>query len=458
MLCGWPLVCILLFVQLPLQSAAVWSLLAGYLLLPSGLSIDAHLLPPLDKFSIPALSTFLLCVMKGTSAPAPRRSFLIYLCALAFILSPLMTSLGNSYELRLADRSIPGFYPVDAVKLALQNVLTLAPFYSGLRYLSSDEGRRLLLRSLPIAAGFYSLLMLFEIRMSPNLHRMVYGFTSTTFGQQVRSGGGYRPVVFLFNGLEVALFTAMAVIAAIIAMRAKWRLFTLPAGVTATYLAALLLLCKTLGSVFYVMVAGPIALFTKPKTWVTISCVIVAIICAYPLLRNYDIVPLNRVSAAAGTISADRAGSFQVRVVNENKLLARANQKPYFGWGTWGRNRVYDEASGKDDSITDGAWIIRFGMFGWVGYLSLFGLFAVSIFSAREGVKGPVTTSSIMLGGLTLLLAVNLTDLIPNADLLPFTYVMAGSIAARARAPARLRQSRKAARTAVGEPSVATPG
>ena len=39
--------------------------------------------------------------------------------------------MNNSYELQYGDRSLPGFYPLDGVKLALQNILTLAPFFVG---------------------------------------------------------------------------------------------------------------------------------------------------------------------------------------------------------------------------------------------------------------------------------------------------------------------------------------
>jgi hypothetical protein len=136
-------------------------------------------------------------------------------------------------------------------------------------------------------------------------------------------------------------------------------------------------------------------------------------------------------------VSAQRAGSFQFRVENEDRLLNKANQKPLFGWGTWGRNRVFDQESGADLTITDGEWILRFGMYGWVGYLALFGLFAASAFSALTSVRGPITSSSIALAGLTLILAVNLVDLIPNANLLPLTYLLAGSIAGRSRVRAR---------------------
>jgi hypothetical protein len=424
---SWPAVCVVLFLLLPLETAAIWSLLGGYLLLPSGATFDVALLPPLDKFTIPALSTILLCWMKGTQSPSPPRSGLIYCFAVVFVLSPLFTSLDNSYELQVGDHSIPGFYPLDAAKMALHNLITLAPFFVGMRFLSSDKARALLLKSMLIAALLYSIPMLFEIRFSPQLHRLVYGFTSTSFGQTVRAGG-YRPVVFLFTGLEVALFTSMAFIGAIVAVRAKWRAVNVPAGAVATFLGVMLVLCKTMGALIYAAVAAPLVLFTRPRTWVSVTCAILLIVCAYPALRTAGIVPVHRIAELANTISPERSSSFLTRVDNEDKLLAKANLKPMFGWGTWGRNRIYDKESGGDVTITDGEWIILFSAFGWLGYLSMFGLFATAVVRARSAVRGPPTQSMIILAGLCLLFGMNILDLIPNANLTPFTFLIAGSI------------------------------
>jgi hypothetical protein len=420
-------VCIVLFVRLPVEKAAIWSLLGGYLLLPSGTTVDLPLLPPIDKTSIPAVSAFVLCWMKGTRYPAPQRTLMIYCFALVFVLSPIFTSLNNSYELQIGSRSLPGFYPLDGVKTALRNLITLAPFFVGMRFLSSENGRALLLKSLPGAALFYSVPMLFEIRFSPQLHRWVYGFFPHDFSQQFRDGG-YRPVDFLNHGLAVALFAAMAVIAAAIVYRAKWHILRLPAAAVTSYLAVLLLLCKTMGATVYAIVAAPLALFTTPRAWVRLACAILLLVCAYPLLRTYDVVPVHHIAAAAKTISIDRSASFQTRVKNEDMLLSKANEKPLFGWGTWGRNRVFTP-SGEDISVTDGEWIIQFGMFGWLGYLSLFGLLATAALRARTAVRGPVTQASVVIGGLSLLLAVNVVDLLPNSNIFPFTFLLAGSIA-----------------------------
>lgn len=425
---AWPVVCIVLFVMLPVEAAAIWSLLGGYLLLPSATSVDAVLLPPLDKFTIPSIAVFLLCWMKGSQYPPPQRSFIIYLFAIGYIVSPVLTSLTNSYEIQIGNRSLPGFYPMDGLKYSLHNIIELAPFFIGMRFLSTHDARSLLIKAISISALFYSLPMWFEIRLSPQLHRWVYGFFPHSFAQQYRDGG-FRPVVFLGHGLEVAFFASIAVISALIGMRARWKILGYRAGPVAGYLAVLLLFCKTLGASLYALIAAPIVLFTRPKNWVNVAVAILLLLCAYPLLRTYDLVPVHHITEAANSISADRSGSFRLRVTNEDMLLAKANQKAAFGWGAWGRNRVYQKGTGEDLSITDGEWIMQFGTLGWFGYLSLFGLFAVSVWRARAVVRGPVTQNSVVIGGLTLLLAVNGIDLIPNAGLRPLTYLLAGSIA-----------------------------
>jgi len=433
---GWPFVCLILFIALPLELAAISSLLGGFLLLPSNFQVDLPLLPPLDKTSVAAVSTLLLCWMKGSTQRPPRQSWVITLLSVVYIVTPLFTSLGNSYELQYAGVSIPGFYPVDAIKTAGRNAIFLAPFFIGSHYLWSERSRKLLLTALPISALFYSLPMLVEIRLSPQFHRWVYGYHPSDFLQQIR-GGGFRPVVFLNHGLMVALFVCLAMIAALVATRAKWRIMRVPAGAVSAYLFGLLLLCKSLGSAVYGIVLAPLILFTRPKTWTRIACALLLFVCAYPALRWHNLIPVHHIADAATSVSKDRAESFQTRVKNEDQLLAKAEQKPVFGWGEWGRQRIYDAYTGKDISVTDGEWIIQFGTFGWAGYLSLFGLFAAAAFRAMRSLGNERTSASFAVGGLSLLLVVNVMDLLPNASLMPITFLMAGSISRSVRLGAK---------------------
>ena len=71
-------------------------------------------------------------------------------------------------------------------------------------------------------------------------------------------------------------------------------------------------------------------------------------------------------SYTVAEIPKERADSLQYRINAESMLLQRAKQKPIFGWGGWGRNRVTDE-HGRDLVATDGLWIIFIGSYGIFG-------------------------------------------------------------------------------------------
>jgi hypothetical protein len=413
------------------------------MLLPSNLTVDVPFLPPVDKMSITAIATLLLCWMKGSQVAPAKRSVLVYIFAGLFVIAPVLTSLNNSYELQTAGKSVPGFYPLDGLKFALRNIMILIPFYVGSRFLSTDSARLSLIKALPSAMLVYSLPMLAEVRLSPQIHAWVYGYLPTSFDQQVR-GGGFRPVVFFPHGLTLALFTVLALLATLVMVRGRWRILWLPPGLVATYLGGVLILCKSLGPVIYSIILAPIILFTKPRLWVQVGCAISLFVCAYPFLRGNGLTPIEKVSNLAQSVSTERNESFQTRVGNEQDLLAKANEKPWFGWGGFGRNRIFDQWSGKDISVTDGGWIIEFGTYGWFGYLSYFGILCLAQFRALRAVGREVSPASMARGGLALLLAVYVLDQIPNGGELPLVFLLGGAISSSAGAVRQKRSGRPA--------------
>jgi hypothetical protein len=155
---------------------------------------------------------------------------------------------------------------------------------------------------------------------------------------------------------------------------------------------------------------------------------------SYPLLRTADLVPTNYMVEAARYGSDDRADSLQFRFDHEKQMLDRASQRIMFGWGRWGRSRVYDDW-GNDISVTDGRWAITLGQFGIVGFLAEFGLLALTVFRAARVLKFAETErDSIFLGALALIIAINMIDLLPNASLSPWTWLLAGTLLGRAEA------------------------
>jgi len=191
----------------------------------------------------------------------------------------------------------------------------------------------------------------------------------------------------------------------------------------------MLLAFKSLGALVYGMAGGALALFGKPKTMFRVSVLLTSIAIAYPLLRSADLVPTQHIINVIQAINYERAQSLDFRFRNEDQLLEKAFQRPVFGWGRYGRSRVYDPDSGTDLSITDGRWIIDLGSFGLVGFIAEFGLLGLCVFKAAAA--WPLSQSRgerLFLAILSLIVSINIFDLLPNASIIPITWLCAGTL------------------------------
>lgn len=418
----WPFVTLALFVAMSPPRAIIWSLLAGYLFLPVKTSFDFPGVPALDKTSIANLSALVcaLIFVGGRAARFPREWWLLVLM-LVYLISPMLTVFTNRDALMFGELLLPGLQPYDAFSAAAYKAIDLIPFLLGYNLLRSSSSQQDLLQSLAISAIGYSILMLVEIRLSPQLHVWIYGFFPHSFGQQVRDGA-FRPVVFLGHGLLVAIFTAMGVVATAYLARRKLPIFGISSWFWLAYLAIILVLCRSFGALILAASATVlIATVSRRQTVSSICAIVGLLVLTYPALRGADLVPVQAFADQVADVSAERAGSFQTRIDNEDQLLKRANDRPWFGWGGYGRNRIYNEDTGKDLSITDGTWIIIVGTYGWVGYIAAFGLLCAPLLNRS---RQPISTTA-----LSLILAVNLLDLLPNSSVGPMTWLLAGAIA-----------------------------
>lgn len=344
--------------------------------------------------------------------------------------APFLTVLQNADPVVAGPTFIAGLRPYDAFAMVLGALVAVLPLLLARRYLATAAHHTMLLRILCIAGLIYSLPALFEVRMSPQLNVWFYGYFPHSFAQQVRDGG-YRPVLFVGHGLRVALFFAIAVLAAFALWRAREaagprtgpRTGPLMAG---AWLLGVLVLCKSLGALTSTLLLLPLVLFAPMRIQMTLAAALAMVVLLYPMLRGADLIPVDRIYAVSASISEERAGSLKYRLDNEDALLDRANLKPFAGWGSWGRNRVYDPKTGEDISVTDGAWIIIIGVYGWLGYVAQFGLLTIPtlLLALRQRTFG----LSFATTGLCLVLAVNLMDLIPNSGLTPLTWLIAGAV------------------------------
>ena len=425
MLLIWPLVSVVLFRRLGPSRGLIVCLLAGYLLLPpSQASFELPVLPSLNKDNIPALSALVICLAWYCS---PRdllpRSLVGRLLLAAYFLSPLLTILTNTDPLFWGSFFVPGMRVQDFVSTSVGLTAQIAPFLLARAFLTGEQGQRDLLWAFVLATFAYSFPMLLEVRLSPQLNTWIYGFFQHSFDQMMR-GGGFRPIVFLYHGLWVAFLTATAVLSAVTLFRSGGQRAG-TALLAALWLLMVLVLCKSMASLVYALAGLLVILSFSVRMQIRLSALLACLLLAYPNLREADLIPVETMVDLAARVNPERSLSLDYRFDNENVLLDRAQERPLFGWGSWGRNHVRQDDTGQFMTVSDGLWIIVFGSTGWVGYVAQIGLLALP-FVLIWWKGGPAPPRTVA-GGMVIV-AINLVDLIPNATLTPLTWLCAGAL------------------------------
>jgi hypothetical protein len=310
------------------------------------------------------------------------------------------------------------------------------PYLIGRVYFSEPAKMRDLMIGIFIAGLIYMPLCVFEIIMSPQLHKMVYGFhANATFGQNKRLGG-WRPVVFMQHGIMLGTWMATACISAIRILRLREKKW-LPNGYLPWFwLSTLLLiivtiLCKATGALVLLLL-GILLLETatllRNKIPLYILIVVPILYCA---LRATGTLPAETVIEWTNTISTDteRVGSVAFRLDNEAILVDKAMEQPLLGWGGWRRSFVRD-AEGAILSVPDGLWVIAIGENGIFGLVVLGAVFLLPQFFMLgfwkpqkwgSGDAGFVLLASVLLGLFTL-------DCLMNDMFNPLLVAVAGGL------------------------------
>ncbi|MFN3643030.1 MAG: hypothetical protein ACK4TB_08915 [Gemmobacter sp.] len=439
MLMLWPIVVLVLFAQMRAERAFVWSIVGGYLLLPQVAAFRVPFFPDLDRTTVPALSVLAVAVLiKGHRIALLPQSWLARVLVVGFVLTPLATALTNPDPIVhagqpqswassfFAGRVLPGLTPYDGLAMMVANAFALVTFTLARHFLATPAAMRDLLVALGVAALAYSLPMLLEVRLSPQLNIWIYGFFQHSFEQMMR-GGGFRPIVFLEHGLWVALFALTGLFSAVGLARfepeARMRWVA-----AAVYLAGVLVLCKTLGVVIYALLFVPVLLACRPATILSLCALVAAVVFVYPLLRASGLVPAEQIVEFFRSFNPLRAQSLEFRLEHEKMLLDHAIERVWFGWGAFERNLLIDPATGRAMSVSDGRWVIVFGILGAAGYVMEFGLLvAPLLLLARD--RAGVAPAAVVLA---LIHAVNLVDLLPNATLTQITWIVGGALLAHA--------------------------
>jgi len=427
---AWPLFIIWFFSKYSIRKAILLSVFGSFMFLPVGFEINFPGIPAFDKFTTTSMAIiFILVVLKRqpigfNSLTKNHKLFFIIL-----LITPIFTSLNNNNVYIF----IPGLTIYDGISHSMDIFLQFFPFLLGYKYFRKYDDQLLLFKFFAVAALIYGLLAGYEIRMSPQLHNIVYGYFPHEWTQQLR-GDGFRPVLFMGHGLMVSLFLALGIIALNAIRMTNIKISPFNNFFLLIFLIVVLVLSKSFLALMMGVGGLLIVIFINYKRIHYISLTIAFIFFTYPLSTSLKIFPHDMLVDYSSVISEGRAESLAFRFHHENKLLNHATEKPLLGWGTWGRNRIYDPETGQDLSVTDGMWILTLGANGWIGFISQFYFIIIALliaYKACKYYKNLTKNENILLASHVLILSLILLDQMPNASLVPLYIFIAGCLLGR---------------------------
>lgn len=323
---GWIPVVLGIYTFFPSRTALLISIIGGWLFLP----IAGYEFPGIPDFNKTTASC--VGVLLGTLIFDPNKFFQYRPCVsdipmLLWAFSPFMASISNGY----------GVY--DGLSVALIHIIQWGvPFFLGRIYFNCIDDLNLFAKAFVIGGLIYVPLCLIEIRMSPQLHTWIYGYHQHDFIQSYRMGG-WRPTVFMQHGLMVSVWMMSS------SLICFWLWYTKTvrriAGIKVLWCVLLIsttfILCKSTGAIALWIVGLLCLLATKRignalPLWILLSATPI-----YLLTRISSAVSTESVlNVAKLLVNEERVQSLEFRLLQEDRVIQVALERPLFGWGSWG--------------------------------------------------------------------------------------------------------------------------
>ncbi len=359
---GAPFIVFFFFATLPVRPAILISVFGSWLFLPMA-TFSVAGLPDISKTSVLAGSIFLASLFFHLSSYASLRVTWLDLPMCVWLLSPLPPAILNNFGV------YQGFSNV------LAAILTWGlPYLIGRVFFCDREAILELAVGLCIAAVVYVPFVVFEMRMSPQLHTWVYGYHQHSFGQS-KKWDGWRPTVFMQHGLAVSIFLSTAALSAIWLWRtgAISRLMGAPIGLLATTLFFVAVACKSSYAILLLFTGTGGLLVSKLLNTRMILALIVLFPPVYIAARTVGDWDGQLIRDASALMGGDQARSLGVRLDSETQLWRWIQGNQVFGRGDITKVRSESRALGIFNKfIPDALWIIALGKNGWVGVFGLY--------------------------------------------------------------------------------------
>jgi hypothetical protein len=361
MLFGWIPFAIAAFALLQARTATLVVVIGGWLFLPVA-SYKFPGLPDYTKNMAVALAATLGIALFASDRLRSLRFCRLDVPMVAWCLLPAISSLANDHSVHDAISSV-----------LVQSVEWGIPYLVGRVMFRDSAALDQLACALFVGGLLYVPLCLYEIRMSPQLNAIVYGFRQHSFLQHIRMGG-YRPLVFMQHGLMVGLWMSIATIGGF----ALWwrggsrRLAGMRAGWLLLLLFATTVLCKSMGAltllglgaaaVFAVRAAGK-----RVVIWALVMApvlfVFARLICNWQARELIDLLHQHY---------PDRAESVEFRISSEQAFMPGIWHRPWFGWSAWDFTPPSRDPDDPLHLARDSFWLITSCCFGLVGVALFF--------------------------------------------------------------------------------------
>jgi hypothetical protein len=426
---GWIPVVLYLFSRFPARQAVVISFLVAWLFLPQA-EMAFSGLPNYTKISATCYGILLATFIFDAGRFSNFKFGWLDVPMLIWCLCPLVSSTVNGL----------GLY--DGFSVALDRTMTWgAPYFLGRLYLASLSGLRQLALGIFIGGLVYVPLCIFETRLSPQLHRIVYGgFAGADFSQTMRLGG-FRPTVFMSHGLAVGAFMMAATLVGLWLWQTKAvkQLWNIPMNWLFMALFLTFVLARSTGALTIFLIGAVLLFIGKQfRTALPIFAMIIAI-GAYLYINAETTTYFSDqlITALSGIFPEDRLASLEFRFNNEELLVDHAREQP------WNRSRVFEPGSTDRYLVQDSLWVIAFGENGTLGLVSLFTAMLLPVFAlfwtrypARTWTNPKVAPAVAV----ALMVVLYMLDCVMNAMINPIYILACGGIAGLVMSPEPKRQ------------------
>ncbi len=407
------------------------AVIAGFLIAWGFLPVHSYSLPGLPDYSkISALSyIMLLGVFVFDRERLIRIRFSPFdLPIIVFCLSSFFSSIAN------------GLGAYDGVSATLDKVTEwFIPYFLGRLYFTNLDDLRDLCVGLLVGGLIYIPFCMFEMVMSPRLHKIVYGFRLASL-TQARRWGGWRPSVFMRHGLMVGMWMITASLAGLHLFKtghldwlAKYIKVKVKPVLIIAFLVFISILCKSTGAIMLMAVGWMVLRFSLRRGTRLPILLLMFIPILYVVMRTngtWSGLALSDLLTNKLHMPEDRVQSMSFRFMNEDILMDKAFQQPLFGWGGWKRSFVFNEV-GEPVSVPDGLWIVVLGQNGLTGLVSMLTTMLLPqwLFLKRFATAEWKNSSLVALGLLpVVLLSLYMIDGLLNDMFNPLVMMLAGAV------------------------------